>query len=1604
MATKEAESVESGYYVNVSSVRPSFLARQRILTEEELRNMEASDETLDSSLEEAYQYRIKSVKERIHGNLDQLDYLQGISNLERNFSSLMDQVLHTALTLSREDSIPNSKYVYDEQMEDKVERCWKYITQLTDATQWHVMQASRYHKFHHEVRTAQTQLTKLVSSHKELVGSLIKTPIQLNCKSLGHAHRNIQMQLTRFMELAGTARQLSTQSRVVAPLHYRKHLPAGRHSANLLASIRVAPDAWLHRGDAVRVWANSQVAADLLREWTTETTDGRHTTTIPAGCLWLTSPEASPASSPQQEHSSRISVYAGQGVEQEQSKDGGSIGAEVDSGSSCSDITRSKRKKKCRVNFFSNNKALASKFQATLFGSWTDIIGDWAVLLLPTYRQYMENMVNKEGDIKSNQEDQLNEMKSGLQSLTDYGDNQMRKLFASFSSKQIQPMTGEDEARPEELNQLLQTLNAWNNLRSQLLETKKTASVRSMSQEAFVQSSETTQDRRLRSFDARPVLDLRDDFRLKSTEASYIRATEYGTDPIDELVTSFAEPAPRTYRILTDGKAQFVEREYSSSPKQTPTAVVPDKHARSHSSPRLKAATKDLMTQISTPYIPTLVHCPKCAMEYEIDVYRSPSELTTPIGPEMEGFCYQDGRKSLLQFSPRPRHSKGRQNDLMVLASPPISTGKVQSADSMPALSTAREPRYMTGDSSLSSRSRPMESVSKMHKRLGRWNKHRPHSFSSATGGILTPGMTDTTASSGIGSLAETPTLDDSEMRTLREPVTKQAEKSRQKTGRISIFKWGKKRKGTPESISPGTDSMGTEPEPMEVHSPLVVERHSALHVQTALPHSDSNATLTDQDTPKPVLATPIIRSRSWVQQGTPWGYGPPLHEHWHPSVEYVITQERPRIQHTPGHSERLRSRASRQRVSSDKVFSSVDSDRSMWFDYSSIDQAIDSGIQTDTDLIAGRMDWIPKQVKQTQTLGGRKTEGLCPECRKNKMLPAQVHEAVQCGACFQHIGVGGDLSKVQTISVSCQVGKDSENKRGPNQVWDVSCQVGVITRNRETAVDGQELEPKYDSAEKHPKTQEIAVQTIPDTKPCLVEDANFRKHRQMMYSVSCQVGQIVRTIASGPEHLEAVQLLDESIEKFSRPSPNELTKSTIKPFTVPVGKKFQVGKPWLEDIQPVTSELAAVSHQKPPSRDVMFALNIPASGSKLESPMENYSREVQTHITGQVIPYTRPACERCIQADFDGDQRLAGDSKLGNIISLEEKLLCSRSTWHIIRGPAMMSASTMIGYQTEESAQQTDLKSSDTEMTVLQAEQDSSAFESQAVLLPLDHEEQLSDANIPIVTEPPREQTTDLKLPMKEESAEARSAVSTRAKRIQKGSPHLLPRGTDRYRQTPGSEVNKEPTEDYHIQPDETFHTRRSPSLQRPCFQRVVVNVGLYDEKTPSGRRHRSLLECGHSPHDRTELTSGSTESSTTDTEETIEMTTRRSHLHHSTHTRCISVPSSSVNMCFHLEPSAKTYEPHQWTTNRHQKRKCGGQNACDRTERSWSSDDVRTHNQSSERTTVAQSDAHNYGTENSERTGIQVGNCPGIDRGSGGARRRIDQWKHRHDYYRYY
>ncbi|KAF6769796.1 hypothetical protein AHF37_11885, partial [Paragonimus kellicotti] len=130
-------------------------------------------------------------QERLRGNIDALDYLRGISGLEKPFTHLVEEILRTALVMSQENNVSYPQAVYGHNMNEKVDRCWTYINQLTDTVHWHVQHAVRFHKFHHDMKTAQWELTHLTEQSNKSLKEL-ETAEMLSMEQLEQTDRIIE--------------------------------------------------------------------------------------------------------------------------------------------------------------------------------------------------------------------------------------------------------------------------------------------------------------------------------------------------------------------------------------------------------------------------------------------------------------------------------------------------------------------------------------------------------------------------------------------------------------------------------------------------------------------------------------------------------------------------------------------------------------------------------------------------------------------------------------------------------------------------------------------------------------------------------------------------------------------------------------------------------------------------------------------------------------------------------------------------------------------------------------------------------------------------------------------------------------------------------------------------------------------------------------------------------------------------------------------------------------------------------------------------------------------------------------------------------------------
>ncbi|CAH8591155.1 unnamed protein product [Dicrocoelium dendriticum] len=383
---------------------PPQVDRERLLADVRLRNPVGTDSQNQNgdSENESVEDRLRNVKNLIQGNIDALDYLRGISSLEKCFSNLVEEVIRTAVVLSQANGVSYPQHVYDPSMEGKVDRCWTYIRQLTDVVHWHVTQAIRYHKFYHDIKTSQMELAQFAKVSVTTMSQM--EALDLNdLDQLAHVNKAIQEQQVNLIKLEATVRQLSLQARTVAPLQYRHPLPNGRHSAEVLASMRLPDGTWLHRGDPVKAWVSNAMASELHREWQAETIDGNQTATLPSLCLWLTSPCSTPESSLRDPETTAASSEVKGAITSRQPET-----SKIISGSSQGGITSA--------------KALAHLVQNDLLSHWMDMVNEFARLLLPVYKKFIVSLSNIKGDLSVTNMEETTAFFEQLKPLIQYGE------------------------------------------------------------------------------------------------------------------------------------------------------------------------------------------------------------------------------------------------------------------------------------------------------------------------------------------------------------------------------------------------------------------------------------------------------------------------------------------------------------------------------------------------------------------------------------------------------------------------------------------------------------------------------------------------------------------------------------------------------------------------------------------------------------------------------------------------------------------------------------------------------------------------------------------------------------------------------------------------------------------------------------------------------------------------------------------------------------------------------------------------------------------------------------------------------------------------------
>ncbi|KAH8867615.1 C type lectin [Schistosoma japonicum] len=515
------------------------------------------------NMQEGIFEQTKMIKEHIEGNIEILDYLQGISGLERDFSKLAERVINAAVTLSDRDNVAHPERIYDKETGVSVDRCWTYISQLSEAIQFHITKSHEYHKFHHEIWAARMEIQQLLSSYsliQEKLGSLSL----LTDEALATVKSMIESQLSIYTKLSFKSKEFLAKSCILKSVFLRNALTHGKHSAYLLASLRLPSGQWVHRGDSVKVWGSNQFESKLHNEWNAEVSNGEQLN-APSICFWLTSPEHSPIS----DKRNRIKS---------------------------SDIEENYE----NLGKFSSTKNVCKRFHKDLFSSWKIAVNLFANILMPTCKNYQPIIVENLQE--------FNTFLNKLQTILEYENEAELETLKTLSHRSHEAKVDSIiHVQSENIQQLTETLKTWEILLQKLKEMK----MKAFENEANDQSLEESKNDDL-YYTFTPSL-------LKATnkQESMSRSELNNRNNEKQLITCFTDITPKTFHL--NKPATLYDHRIRESPCIKDSVRYQIDHTSQNFSQSIKQ-TKELMTQIDSPLYSAVAYCTNCSEFHEINL------------------------------------------------------------------------------------------------------------------------------------------------------------------------------------------------------------------------------------------------------------------------------------------------------------------------------------------------------------------------------------------------------------------------------------------------------------------------------------------------------------------------------------------------------------------------------------------------------------------------------------------------------------------------------------------------------------------------------------------------------------------------------------------------------------------------------------------------------------------------------------------------------------------------------------------------------------------------------------------------------------------------
>ncbi|VDP72899.1 unnamed protein product [Echinostoma caproni] len=267
------------------------LDTERIQQEELLKKVKQLEQELKDAVYQKTNLpqRASDVRNDVKCNSAALRYLEAISQLERSFTVLTENISETSVQLSSPKALSESVHVKKE-LGGTVQSCWNYVSHLSRLTQVHIRNAAEYHQFHHAVSEVEANLNRRMKLTQPDYARTLPDDLS-GCHMLANELRE---HLNHMINLWARTGRLLEESRRIVPVYLRLGGVKNGLSVNTQSPITVmartlislaGPNYELAEGEEVRIISNS----DDPHFWKVHTSSG--IAEVPSVCLWISDPD-----------------------------------------------------------------------------------------------------------------------------------------------------------------------------------------------------------------------------------------------------------------------------------------------------------------------------------------------------------------------------------------------------------------------------------------------------------------------------------------------------------------------------------------------------------------------------------------------------------------------------------------------------------------------------------------------------------------------------------------------------------------------------------------------------------------------------------------------------------------------------------------------------------------------------------------------------------------------------------------------------------------------------------------------------------------------------------------------------------------------------------------------------------------------------------------------------------------------------------------------------------------------------------------------------------------------------------------------------------------